>query len=189
MPLILILLLAVFQCSITNYLIMNPDYYQLGPYTWESGEFRSMKLGTMLAEKKAIDYDMLTTLMIEHDYDLTGVEDSSYSNTLLMAARPADYRKLRQAYETVMGDLKYFPVPLSSDKGTPDVVYENGWLEGRSYRTDGENAQGILSGCQYERRDCGADWMAGDGGMAHRDPKPGRGISLLCPSVRLCQGF
>ncbi|MCD8167790.1 MAG: M23 family metallopeptidase, partial [Clostridiales bacterium] len=139
MPLILILLLAVFQCSITNYLIMNPDYYQLGPYTWESGEFRSMKLGTMLAEKKAIDYDMLTTLMIEHDYDLTGVEDSSYSNTLLMAARPADYRKLRQAYETVMGDLKYFPVPLSSDKGTPDVVYENGWLEGRSYRTDGES--------------------------------------------------
>ena len=49
MPLILILLLAVFQCSITNYLIMNPDYYQLGPYTWESSEFRSMKLGTMLS--------------------------------------------------------------------------------------------------------------------------------------------
>ena len=40
MPLILILLLAVFQCSITNYLIMNPDYYQLGPYTWESSEFK-----------------------------------------------------------------------------------------------------------------------------------------------------
>ena len=39
MPLILILLLAVFQCSITNYLIMNTDYYQLGPYTLESSEF------------------------------------------------------------------------------------------------------------------------------------------------------
>ena len=76
MPLILILLLAVFQCSITNYLIMNPDYYQLGPYTWESSEFRSMKLGTMLSGKASIDYDMLTTLMIEHDYDLTGVMGS-----------------------------------------------------------------------------------------------------------------
>ena len=151
MPLILILLLAVFQCSITNYLIMNPDYYQLGPYTWESSEFRSMKLGTMLSGKASIDYDMLTTLMIEHDYDLTGVKNTSYSNGLLLAARPADYRKLRQAYETVMGDLKYFPVPLSSDKGTPDVVYEDGWLEGRSYRTDSES--------QSQRRHEGCDIM------------------------------
>lgn len=45
MPLILILLLAVFQCSITNYLIMNPDYYQLGPYTWESGEVQVNEAG------------------------------------------------------------------------------------------------------------------------------------------------
>ena len=45
MPLILILLLAVFQCSITNYLIANPDYYQLGPYSWESNDFRAMRLG------------------------------------------------------------------------------------------------------------------------------------------------
>ena len=36
MPLILILLLAVFQCSITN--------YQLGPYSWESDYFRAMSL-------------------------------------------------------------------------------------------------------------------------------------------------
>ena len=77
MPLILILILAVFQCSITNYLIMNPDYYQLGPYTWESDDFRSMKLGNVMAGQKTIDYDTLTTLMIEHDYDLTRVEDTS----------------------------------------------------------------------------------------------------------------
>ena len=49
MPLILILLLAVFQCSITNYLIANPDYYQLGPYSWESDDFRAMSLGAAVA--------------------------------------------------------------------------------------------------------------------------------------------
>lgn len=49
MPLILILLLAVFQCSITNYLIENPDYYQLGPYSWESDDFRAMSLGDAVA--------------------------------------------------------------------------------------------------------------------------------------------
>lgn len=148
MPLILILILAVFQCSITNYLIMNPDYYQLGPYTWESDAFRSMKLGNLLSGQKTIDIDTLTTLMIEHDYDLTGVKDDTCSNTLLLAARPADYRKLRQAYGTVLGDLKYFPVPLSSREGTPDVAFENGWMEGRSYGGDkGEQGQRHHEGC------------------------------------------
>lgn len=141
MPLILLLLLAVFQCSITNYLVKNPDYYQLGPYTWESGEFRSMKLGALLAQQKAIDYDMLATLMIEHDYDLTGVKDVTYNNTLLKAARPADYRKMKQAYEMVLGDLKYFPIPANSAKGTPDVAFLDGWMEGRSYRTNGGNGK------------------------------------------------
>ena len=55
MPLILILLLAVFQCSITNYLIANPDYYQLGPYSWESDDFRAMSLGAA-----AVSYTHLT---------------------------------------------------------------------------------------------------------------------------------
>lgn len=86
MPLVLILILAVFQYSITNYLVMNPDYYQLGPYTWESGEFRAMKLGDEIGKWESLDFDKLTTLMIEHDYDLTKVEDIRYSNRLLLAA-------------------------------------------------------------------------------------------------------
>ena len=93
MPLILILLLAVFQCSITNYLIANPDYYQLGPYSWESNDFRAMRLGDAVAGLDSLDTDMVTTLMVEHDYDLTGLKDTRYNNRLLAAARPADYRK------------------------------------------------------------------------------------------------
>lgn len=138
MPLILILILAVFQCSITNYLIKNPDYYQLGPYTWESDSFRAMKLGSVPQELNPMDFDALTTLMIEHDYDLTGVEEESCSNRLLLAARPADYRKLKHAYQTVLGDLRYFPIPDSSNRDVPPVVYGNGWLEGRSYGADRE---------------------------------------------------
>ena len=56
MPLILILLLAVFQCSITNYLITNPDYYQLGPYSWESNDFRAMRLGDVVATDYGYDW-------------------------------------------------------------------------------------------------------------------------------------
>ena len=120
MPLILILLLAVFQCSITNYLIANPDYYQLGPYSWESDDFRAMSLGDAVAGLDNLDPDMVATLMVEHDYDLTGLKDTRYNNRLLAAARPADYRKLKHAYETVLGDLEYFPIPESRNKDTPD---------------------------------------------------------------------
>ena len=48
-------------------------------------------------------------------------------------SRPAEYRKLRNAYETIFKDLKYFPVPASTDAGTPDVTYENGWMDNRTY--------------------------------------------------------
>lgn len=142
MTLILILLLAVFQSSVTNYLIENPDYYQLDPYVWESNDFRTMRLGKRIAEQSVLDYDMITTLMIEHDYDLTGLEDTKYNNVILMSARPADYRKLRHAYQTVLGDLKYFPVPSGSGRGTPDVTYEDGWMDGRNYVSGQDGMEG-----------------------------------------------
>lgn len=142
MPLILILLLAVFQCSITHYLVMNPDYYQMGPYSWESSDFRAMRLGNVIAGQDSLDMDMITTLMVEHDYDLTGLKETRYNNRMLAAARPADYRKLRQAYMTALGDLRYFPVPKSIKEGGSDVAYEDGWLEGRSYMSSGEEGSG-----------------------------------------------
>lgn len=148
MPLILILLLAVFQCSITNYLIANPDYYQLGPYSWESGDFRAMRLGNTVAGLDSLDPDMVTTLMVEHDYDLTGIKDTRYNNRILAAARPADYRKLKQAYETVLGDLKYFPIPESRNRNTPEVVFEDGWMDGRGYVSSGQTGEGQAGGGQ-----------------------------------------
>lgn len=45
MQIILILILAVFQVVMTDYLVTNPDFYQLSAYTWESDEFRALKLG------------------------------------------------------------------------------------------------------------------------------------------------
>ena len=147
-----ILLLAVFQCTITQYLAENPDYYQLGAYTCESPDFRSMRLGKLIAGQNELDFDMLTTLMIQNDYDLRDLSSTDYSSRLLCARRPADYRKLKQAYETVLGDLKYFPVPKSSDPGVPDVCYLDGWMDKRTYKSGG-NGGG----------DSGGKGMAGNG--------------------------
>ena len=49
MLVILLFLLAAFQVTMTDYLIQNPDFYQLDAYTWESDGFRAMKLGEQVA--------------------------------------------------------------------------------------------------------------------------------------------
>ena len=50
MQIILLLILAVFQVTVTDYLVTNPDFYQLDAYTWESDAFRAMKLGDVVVK-------------------------------------------------------------------------------------------------------------------------------------------
>ena len=214
MILFLILLLAVFQCTITQYLVENPDYYQLGAYTCETEDFRSMRLGQLIAGEKELDFDMLTALMIQNDYDLRELKSTDYSSRLLQARRPADYRKLKQAYETVLGDLQYFPVPRSGDPSVPDVQFEDGWMDKRTYKSGtgqsgsggartgehgpgprglrhygGEGAKGILSRGQHERRGGGEGGMAGTRRLAAGNPLAQGRLSVLRPSVRLQPGL
>ena len=39
MRVLLLILLAFFQVTVTEYLVANPDFYQLDGYTWETEEF------------------------------------------------------------------------------------------------------------------------------------------------------
>lgn len=136
MRLLLILLLAALQVSMTHYLVHNPEFYQLDAYTWETDEFRSMKLGEEVAEMKELDMDLLTAAMIDHSYDLTDgkhLDEEKLERLLIEKNRPSEYRKLRNAYAAVFDDLRYFPIPASSRKGTPDVVYADGWMDRRTY--------------------------------------------------------
>lgn len=128
-----ILLLSIFHVTMIDYLYNNPTYYQLDAYTCESDDFRSMKLGELIVNGTAIDYGQLTSLMIEHDYDLTDVKTADCHTDRLLKAKPAEYRKLKQAYETLLGDLKFFPVPENTDGNCPPVTFENGWMEKRTY--------------------------------------------------------
>ena len=135
MRVVLLILLAAFQVVMADYLVGNPDFYQLDAYTWESDGFRAMKLGETGASRSSLDMDALTSMMIEHDYDLTGLEGGRVfeANPAIGARRPGEYRKLLHAYETVFLDLKYFPIPKSSRPQTPDVAYENSWMDARTY--------------------------------------------------------
>ena len=82
-----------------------------------------------------LDMDVLTSMMIQEEYDLTGLKEGDVlkGNPLISKRRPVEYRKLLHGYETVFQDLKYFPIPESSRPGTPDVAYENGWMDERTY--------------------------------------------------------
>jgi len=48
--LLFILILSVFQVTMIDYLYNNPTFYQLDAYTWESDDFRSLKLGKLVEE-------------------------------------------------------------------------------------------------------------------------------------------
>lgn len=148
---IFIILLALFNVTMINQLVINPDYYQLDAYTWESGDFRSMKLGEVIASKDTIDFDQLTTWMIKNEYDLTDCKEEPYSNRRLLLKKPVEYRKLKNAYQTILGDLRYFPIPLNTDESSPPVVFEDSWQEPRTYGGDRGHEGCDIMGSQRER--------------------------------------
>ncbi len=133
MRLLLLLILAVFQVTMTDYLVHNPDFYQLDSDTWESDDFRAMKLGEYVAGLENLRLEELTAWMIEEEYDLTDFTEQTPITGLAERRRPVEFRKLKHAYEVVLGDLKFFPIPSSSREDFVDVVYEEGWLEPRTY--------------------------------------------------------
>lgn len=153
MTFIVILILAVLHCSIAGYLTENPDYYQLRADSWESEDFRAMKLGEAFVEMEALDGDFIASLMLEYDYDLRKMKKEDlrqwegkgiFSKKMRLKAgtakevKPRAYKNLREAYEMVWKDLKYFPIPRSTDDKMPDITYQDSWGEGRSYESSQE---------------------------------------------------
>ncbi len=146
MRVILLLLLAAWNVCLGEYLVRNPDYYQLDAYTWESEEFRAMRLGEAVSALKRIDPDRLTEQMIRREYDMTeagerdaaeieenGTDGRALRLNPIEARRPVEYRKLRNAYETIFADLRCFPIPSSTRPDTPEISYEDGWMDRRTY--------------------------------------------------------
>lgn len=131
--LILILMLAGFQVTLSDYLVNNPDYYQLDGSTWETDKFRQMALGEAVIQQTSLDPETIAALMVEYDYDLTDITEISPKSGPIRNRKPAAFQKLVNAYETVLSDLKFFPIPQSGSQEEGEVCYEDGWLEPRSY--------------------------------------------------------
>lgn len=151
MIVILILLLALFNTTMFHYLGQNPYFYQLNAYTWETEEFRSMKIGPAVIDNPPLNYEQIAALMIDHNFDLTELTDLSYHNEMMRRQKPADYQKLTNAYQRVFQDLRYFPIPESTKKETPKPTYENGWFDRRTYGGERVHEGCDLMGGKKER--------------------------------------
>ena len=151
MFIIFLLLLSVFNTTMFHWLGQNPGFYQLNAYTWESDDFRSMKLGAAVAGQDYVDYDQITSLMLEHEFDLTDCRDLTYHNSMALIQKPAAYKKLCGAYEVILKDLKYFPVPESTRAGTPFPVYEDSWKQKRTYGGERGHEGCDIMGTERER--------------------------------------
>lgn len=99
---------------------------------WESEKFRAMELGEAIAAEKQIDYEELAFWMVQHDFQ----PDSSVKNYITLRfpmEHQAEILKLADIYRMVFDDLKCFPIPEFQQLDIPDIDYENGWMETRTY--------------------------------------------------------
>lgn len=133
-----ILLLGAYQASLTEYLLINPEYYQLDAYTWESEDFRRISLGEMMSTLPSLDYDLLAACMVEKQYNLEDItrkelEHARQWKTSILQVKPVEFKKLSNGYAAVFSDISCFPVPVSTRKETPFVTYADSYGSPRSY--------------------------------------------------------
>lgn len=151
MILIFLLLLVLFQTSMVDYLYNNPTWYQLSADAWESEPFRAMELGELVCGQETLDLNVLTALMAEHSFDLTGIDSMDHHLQAVSAARPAEFERLKGAYETIFGDLEYFPIPQNLNSEAPDISYGDSWGDSRTYGGDRRHEGCDVMGDQMPR--------------------------------------
>lgn len=78
--------------------------------------------------------DTLGTLLFTYLY--TGLENTdelTKYTKVLTEQYPDDTRQMSQYMEAIWDDLKYFPVPISSDNEDATVAFEDSWMQSRAY--------------------------------------------------------
>lgn len=148
MKILLLAILILYNSAVIQRLEAWTDYDRLEPYVWESEKFRKMALGKNVAASGQIDCEELAARMTEADFDLERKRFSSLS-LRFPVRNQKDFDRLSGMYRVLLSDLKCFPIPESSDPKTPDITYENGWMEERSYE-----GPRVHEGCDIMGGDC-----------------------------------
>lgn len=133
MRIFLLILLAFLQGVFTEYFIQNPEFYQLNSDIWQSEEFRAMRLGSYTAGLQSLDSEKIAGWMLSSEFDLTEMKKEPDFPGMVRVRRPEDFGRLVRVYDAIFRDLIYFPIPKSTNPQTPDIVYEDSWMQDRTY--------------------------------------------------------
>lgn len=144
----LLFFLAVVVYYELTWLGVYESEYHLTKNMSQSEEFRAMNFGKKglndireFAKKNELNLeDCVTVIMIAHDYDLTDYNEKEYTlkeyqkdSRRLRKTYSDEFYGLRKEYKKIIGDLKYFPVPLKKDNADELVNYTDSWGNERTY--------------------------------------------------------
>lgn len=132
MKLLFLVLLILYNSVLIRSLEAQTGYDRMAPYAWESDAFRAMRLGEDTAEAPEIDFEELAARMIEEEFNLVNKKLSPVS-LRFPVKRQKEFERLADTYRIIFKDLVCFPVPESLNLKTPDITYEDGWMERRTF--------------------------------------------------------
>lgn len=144
---LLIILACIYIVSLEANLFKMTSVKNLTDYVWESERFRQLimsdgtvKLIKELENKGIKSSELLSVLMLDNNFNLSDLEFENYSKDRFldsynykMNKRPEQFNALINAYQSILEDLVYFPVPISTKNEKATVSYENSWLAERTY--------------------------------------------------------
>ena len=143
-----ILLLGILLVFMVDFFLGNPLYYQLGEYTAEEDVFRAMAFGegnlkeilSMAGENGLSAGEAACAFMVEADYDLTEEKAGHFTyrswhslKETIEKRKPVEFSKLSGAYETVLSDIRCFPIPRGDSEESRCYGYSDSWKAERTY--------------------------------------------------------
>lgn len=144
-----IVLAIVILCSfLMEFILMPLEKGEISMNSNETEIFREMKLSNealkgleaLTDETKLDKWEVLSILMGGMEFDLSkfsfkdAQEKFQETKKFYEEWKKEELQVLKNSYETIWGDIVYFPIPLSTNKNAATISYENSWASERNYR-------------------------------------------------------
>lgn len=144
-----IVLAIVILCSfLMEFILMPLEKGEISMNSNETEIFREMKLSNealkgleaLTDESKLDKWEVLSILMGGMEFDLSkfsfkdAQEKFQETKKFYEEWKKEELQVLKNSYETIWGDIIYFPIPLSTNKNAATISYENSWASERNYR-------------------------------------------------------
>lgn len=146
--LLILITLATVICCMEEVILNQTLPYALSEHEYKSDKFREQNISDsnlqllkrFSADNKLEFPKVLTVTMIFHNFDLNSTDISDISikeyqeNLRRVEARGGkSYQMLLDAYDTIWGDVKYFPIPVSTQNEKAEVTFSDSWMHERSF--------------------------------------------------------